>query len=58
VFTNEQLAEIARRRCAVPADLGKIDGIGAARVEKYSAAVVAAILDHEKQQNQPTGPRG
>jgi superfamily II DNA helicase RecQ len=53
VFTNEQLAEVARRRCAVPADLGKIDGIGAARVEKYGAAVVAAILDHEKQQGAP-----
>jgi superfamily II DNA helicase RecQ len=53
VFTNEQLAEVARRRCAMPADLGKIDGIGTARVEKYGAAIVAAIATHEKQQGQP-----
>ena len=51
VFTNEQLAEVARRRCVIAADLGKIDGIGAARVEKYGAAVIAAIIQHEKQQN-------
>jgi superfamily II DNA helicase RecQ len=49
VFTNEQLAEAARRRCALPADLGKIDGIGTGRVEKYGAALVAAIAQHEKQ---------
>lgn len=51
VFTNEQLAEVARRRCAVAADLGKIDGIGTARVEKYGAAVVAAINENEKLQS-------
>ena len=51
VFTNEQLAEVARRRCAVAADLGKIDGIGTARVEKYGAAVVAAINENETLQS-------
>ena len=54
ICTNEQLAEIARRRCATPADLGKIDGVGAARVEKYGAALLAAINDDEKLQS-PTG---
>ena len=54
VFTNEQLAEVARRRCTAPADLGKIDGIGAARVEKYGAALVAALADHAQQQT-PAG---
>jgi superfamily II DNA helicase RecQ len=43
VFTNEQLAAIAKGRCATPADLGKIDGIGAARIEKYGKAVLAAV---------------
>lgn len=56
VFTNEQLAEVARRRCVLPADLGKIDGIGAARVEKYGAAIVAAIAQHEKQPSAVAAP--
>lgn len=43
VFTNEQLAAIAKVRCTTAADLGKIDGIGTARVEKYGAAMVAAV---------------
>ncbi len=50
VFTNEQLAEAARRRCASATDLGKIDGIGAARVEKYGAAIAGTVTEHEKQQ--------
>ena len=58
VFTNEQLSEVARRRCATTADLGKIDGIGTARVEKYGAAVLAAIGEHEKQQSQTRADRG
>jgi superfamily II DNA helicase RecQ len=45
VFTNEQLAAIARARCTAPAELGKIDGIGAARIEKYGAAVLAAVVE-------------
>ncbi len=51
VFTNEQLAEVARRRCVIAADLGKIDGIGTARVEKYGAAVAAAVANHDQQQS-------
>jgi superfamily II DNA helicase RecQ len=43
VFTNEQLAEVAKARCTTPAELGKIDGIGPARLEKYGAAVLAAL---------------
>jgi superfamily II DNA helicase RecQ len=50
VFTNEQLAEVARQRCSLPGDMEKIEGIGKARVEKYSAAVLAAIVEYEKQQ--------
>lgn len=53
VFTNEQLAAIARARCATTADLGKIEGVGPARVEKFGAALVAVVAGHEKQQAAP-----
>lgn len=43
VFTNEQLAEIAQRRVATLAELGEIDGIGAARLQRYGAAVIALL---------------
>lgn len=58
VFTNEQIAEIARRRCTTAAELGKIDGIGTARIEKYGAAVIAALTDHDQQQTAPGADRG
>jgi superfamily II DNA helicase RecQ len=35
IFTNEQLAEMARRRTRSNADLGRIDGIGPSRIDKY-----------------------
>lgn len=57
VFTNEQLAEVARARCATSAELGKIDGIGPARIEKYGAALLAAIAAHEKLQGPPGADR-
>lgn len=41
MFTNEQLAEVAKARCTTPGDLGKIDGIGPARLEKYGADLLA-----------------
>jgi superfamily II DNA helicase RecQ len=34
VMTNEQLAEIVRRDARTPAELGAIEGVGPARVEK------------------------
>ncbi len=43
VLTNEQLAEIARARCATAGALEKIDGVGTARVAKYGAAILAAV---------------
>ena len=50
VFTNEQLAAIARQRCDTPTALGSIDGVGPARVQRYGAAVLdslrAAMLSH------------
>jgi superfamily II DNA helicase RecQ len=38
VFTNEQLADVARARPSTREQLGTIDGVGPARVEKYGAA--------------------
>lgn len=41
IFRNDQLAAIAQQRPRSRAALGKIDGIGEARVEKFGAAVLA-----------------
>lgn len=43
VFTNEQLAEIARRNVDTLTALGEIDGIGPARLERYAAAVITVV---------------
>jgi len=52
VFTNEQLAQMARARCASAADLDKIEGVGSARIEKYGTAALEAIRQHDQQQSQ------
>ena len=43
LFTNEQLAEMARRRVQNLADLGQIEGVGEARVSKYGAALLQVM---------------
>ena len=43
VFSNEQLADIARRRCASLAALGEVEGIGDARLQRYGAAVLQCV---------------
>lgn len=43
VFTNEQLAEIVRRRADSVRALREIDGVGEARVEKYAAPILTAL---------------
>ena len=43
VFTNEQLAEMVRRRVTTRTELGKIAGIGPGRVEKYADAILAGL---------------
>jgi len=43
VFTNEQIAEMVRRPVRTVTDLGRIDGIGPSRVEKYGAAVLGIL---------------
>jgi len=46
VFTNEQLAQMVKMKCVTLADLGKIDGIGSARVERYGSAVLERMKAH------------
>ena len=43
VFTNEQLAAIARLNSPTLADLRKIDGVGESRVAKYGARILASL---------------
>lgn len=43
IFTNEQLAEVARLRPSSKAALGEIEGIGEGRVTKYGEAVLQAL---------------
>ena len=43
LFSNEQLAQMVQRRCASKADLQGIEGIGEAKVEKYSEKLLATL---------------
>ncbi len=43
VFTNEQLAAMVTGKVTTPAALAKLDGVGAARIEKYSAPMLAVL---------------
>jgi len=43
VFTNEQLAEMVKSRATSKAALGRINGVGEARVEKYAGAILAVL---------------
>ncbi len=44
VFTNEQLAEMVKKKVSSQAQLNQIEGVGDARVEKYSAAVLERLV--------------
>ena len=44
IFTNEQLAEIARRRPATLAALGEVPGLGEGRLREFGAELLAFIL--------------
>jgi superfamily II DNA helicase RecQ len=43
LFTNDQLAAMVRQRVDSAAALGRIDGVGPARVEKYGATFLDAL---------------
>jgi superfamily II DNA helicase RecQ len=43
VFTNEQLADMVRLRARSAAELARIEGIGPARIEKYSVSFLEIL---------------
>jgi superfamily II DNA helicase RecQ len=45
VFTNEQLAEMVRRRVLSLADLGRIEGIGESRLGRFGAAFLEILRE-------------
>ncbi len=54
IFTNEQLAEMARRRVLSPVEMQQIDGIGDARIGKYGAMFLEVIeLEKGRQPDAP-----
>ncbi|MBF0227293.1 MAG: HRDC domain-containing protein [Desulfobacterales bacterium] len=48
LFTNEQLAQIAEHKINTKAALIKLEGVGDARVKKYSDAVIKIVEDEIK----------
>ena len=47
VFTNEQLAEMVKRKCKTEAELRQIEGVGESRCTKYGAAALAVLATSE-----------
>jgi superfamily II DNA helicase RecQ len=52
VFTNEQLAAMVQKGAASKADLGRIDGVGEARIQKYGDRFLACLKEHGAAQAQ------
>jgi len=44
VFSNAQLAAMVERQISTMQELAQIDGVGAARVEKYGSHMLGALL--------------
>lgn len=49
VFTNEQLAQIAKNRIVNKSELEKVDGIGGARLSKYGDTLIGIDFSREYQ---------
>ncbi len=58
ILNNSQLAEIARRKPSSQAGLRAIEGIGAAKVEKYAAEVIALLSSAAAEQGGGDGRPG
>ena len=56
ILTNEQLADVARRRCRTTAELEAVEGVGPGRVRKYGEALLAVI--RQAAGPQPAGSEG
>jgi superfamily II DNA helicase RecQ len=46
IFTNEQLAAMVQKGAASKSDLGRIDGVGEARIQKYGDRFLACLKEH------------
>jgi len=44
LFSNEQLAQMAQRRCRSKSDLAQIEGIGESKIEKYADRFLPTLL--------------
>ena len=49
VFSNAQLADMARRRCTSRAELAAIEGVGEARIDRYGEALLKVLQRHAKE---------
>lgn len=58
VFTNEQLADMVRKRVATPAALQAIDGIGEARMSRYGGAFLDVLREGVPRLSVPTTESG
>jgi len=57
VFTNEQLAEMVRRKVASKEGLEKIEGVGPARVDKYGAKMLELLTRSAGSKSNETGQK-
>jgi len=55
VFTNEQLARFVQLRCRTKADLGKADGVGEARLDKYGEKILKFLTKSPDWSEAPGG---
>ena len=56
IFSNQQLAEMARQRCTSATALRQIDGVGEARAEKHGETFLAVIRAEPLPTRQPPAP--
>lgn len=52
IFTNEQLASIARKRIKTLAELKSLEGVGEARISRYGESVIKIVAEAEKGGNE------
>lgn len=45
ILTNEQMADVIRSNCCTKADLAKIEGIGAGRLDRYGADLLSFLTE-------------
>lgn len=55
IFNNEQIYQMIRQKVATKAELGKIEGVGDARVEKYGERFLTLMRDSHGGKNEATG---